>query len=109
MNENEFPKLVNGSCDGLGCGVGVCFCDESLFMREEYQRKYKLPWTPWYDKKEGWEIRKAWEEGWALGHARFDKLFETVHQVVRERNGGIAAHTFRCDFFNAHEKLKNNG
>lgn len=61
---NKFPKLDHGSCDGLGCGwVGMeCFCNEYLWMREEYQRQYDKIWDSSTDECKVWE--KCWRENW---------------------------------------------
>ena len=46
MSEDKFPKIINGSCDGLGCGKDVvpCWCDQITDSKEEFQRRYDLQW-----------------------------------------------------------------
>lgn len=48
-DDNDFPKLDGGWCDGLGCG-GFCWCGEHLAMKEEFQRTYNKPWKESYDE-----------------------------------------------------------
>lgn len=60
----KFPKLEHGSCDGLGCSWSgmECFCDEYLWMREEYQRVYDKPWDTSTLECQIWD--ECWRKNW---------------------------------------------
>lgn len=48
-DDNDFPKLDGGWCDGLGCS-GFCWCGGNLAMKEEFQRVFNKPWKLSYDE-----------------------------------------------------------
>jgi len=80
MNEeNNFPAIVNGSCDGLGCGRGsVCWCNEYVAMKEEFQRVFNKPWK---NGKEDLDCYH-WELAWRYGTDKWEKAEEPVRRFL---------------------------
>lgn len=68
---NDLPKIISGSCDGLGCGSRICFCDEYAAMANEYQRVTGKEWQlksggNWNDPE-----CKSWDAAWRF---LFDRI-----------------------------------
>ena len=69
----SFPKINNGSCDGMGCSnkPDKCWCNEHVKSCEEYQRVFNNQWiNPWL---EGGEDCKKWDEAWRYAFNRYNK------------------------------------
>ena len=78
--KKKFPKLDSGWCDGIGCGkASVCYCQEWLASREEFQRIFKKPWVNSWDGDD--KDCRTWEAAWRFGTDRWDKAWEKI--VIR--------------------------
>jgi len=69
-DDNDFPKLDGGWCDGMGCGGILCWCGEYLAMREEFQRLYNKPWNT--NDIDCQRVEKIWR----FGTERFEKYYQ---------------------------------
>ncbi|MCK5020136.1 MAG: hypothetical protein KAS32_24050 [Candidatus Peribacteraceae bacterium] len=67
--QEVFPRLIGGWCDGMGCSYSPpqCFCSEYLESREEYQRVFNKPWI-----RDDLEC-KIWEKSWRYARGRYLK------------------------------------
>ena len=75
-----FPKLINGSCDGLGCGFTVCWCNEHIEMQEEFQRAFDKPW------KDNDVECNIWERSWRFGTKRYENKFvKKIEEMKKEK------------------------
>ncbi len=82
-DDNSFPEIENGCCDGLGCGKGVvCWCDEYQAMKEEFQRVFNKAW----DTKQPWEGQDIdcvnWEKSWRFGTSRWKEAGKPVFDFL---------------------------
>ena len=74
-----FPRIDCGWCDGMGCGRGsVCWCNEHLAMKEEFQRVFNKQW------KEGEEDMDCyhWELAWRFGTKRWAEAEKPVFEFL---------------------------
>jgi len=74
-DDNNFPKIINGACDGMGCS-GFCWCTSHTEMQEEFQREFNKPWKEQWDENPDIDCQR-WERIWRIGTRNATEYFET--------------------------------
>ena len=88
MNEDidektGFPKLDGGWCNGDGwLNVScVCWCEEYLAMREEFQRVFNKAWDHRHANKGQDPDCINWEKAWRFGTSRWKEAEKRVREL----------------------------
>jgi len=69
-NDDKFPKIEVGWCDGLGCNTdpAPCWCGELLCSKMQFQDKFDIAWDDSLDQCKIWEknfraeYKAMWED-----------------------------------------------
>ena len=81
-DDNDFPKLEAGWCDGLGCS-GLCWCGERLATKEEFQRTFNKPWKESFDENPDIDCDRV-DHMVRFRTARIDKHYKKQMQYLKD-------------------------
>ena len=102
ITEDGFPEIINGNCDGLGCGhaQSPCWCDEFHAMKMNFQRHNNKAW----DCND--PICKAWEDSFRVTDRRWRLIVEQAETEFCGKKivGGLSNFFFALS--RATQKLK---